>query len=112
VAGTPEDQEALPRPQIEEARRRIAACRAKGDGVLDLGGLHLDDDALELLTPEIERLPPLRVLYLGLSATVRRKSRYSLSASDKKEGNALRTLPSRLINSPPCPPPSASSPHS
>jgi hypothetical protein len=52
-------------PQIEEARKRIAACRECGDGVLDLGGLGLDDAALNVLLPDLLTLPPLNALNLG-----------------------------------------------
>ena len=40
-------------PQMEEARKAIAVCRERGDGVLDLGGLGIDDAALRELLPEL-----------------------------------------------------------
>ena len=50
------------KPDIKAARKAIAACRERGDGVLDLGGLGLDDAALQELLPEIIKLPPLKTL--------------------------------------------------
>jgi len=45
------------RAQIETARERIAASDERGDGVLDLGGLGLNDATLTELLPEIIKLP-------------------------------------------------------
>lgn len=57
------------KPRINAARKAIAACRQRGDGVLDLGGLGLDDAALSGLLPELIKLP-LKMLNLGLAGEV------------------------------------------
>jgi internalin A len=97
MAGTTAGEDAAPRPQMDEALRRIADCRAKADGVLDLGGLGLDDGSLATLMPEIEQLPPLLILYLGLAPSLRGKPPYMLKDEDKRECNTVRTLPTHLI---------------
>ena len=58
------------KPDIKAARKAIAACRKRGDGVLDLGGLGLDDDALRGFCRDLIKLPPLKTLNLGLAGEV------------------------------------------
>ena len=85
-------------PQIEEARKRIAECRRRGDGVLDLGGLDLDDPALTYLLPEILKLPPLRVLHLGLAGELDHTTIWFTHKQEKpKSTNVLTVLPAALL---------------
>ena len=85
------------RPQIKAARKAIAACRKRGGGVLDLGGLGLDDAALRELLPEIIRLPPLKALNLGLVGEVDSQSIDLTRGEEKSKENALHSLPTELI---------------
>ena len=85
------------RPQIKAARKAIAACRERGDGVLDLGGLGLDDAALRELLPELIKLPPLKTLNLGLAGEVDSQSIGLTRGREKSKENALHSLPTELI---------------
>ena len=85
------------KPQIKAARKAIAACRERGDGVLDLGGLGLDDDALRELLPEIIKLPPLKTLNLGLAGEVDSQSIDLTRREEKPKSNALQNFPTELI---------------
>lgn len=87
-------------PDIEAARKAIADCRERGDGVLDLGGLGLDDAALRELLPDLIKLPPLKTLNLGLAGEVDLESIVDSSTIDASRGmpsrNALQTFPTEL----------------
>ena len=85
------------KPDIKAARKQIAACRERGDGVLDLGGLGLDDAALKELLPEIIKLPPLKTLNLGLAGEVDSQSIDLTRHEEKPKKNALHSLPAELI---------------
>ena len=85
------------KPQIKAARKAIAACRERGDGVLDLGGLGLDDELLRELLPEIIKLPPLKTLNLGLAGEVDSQSIDLTRREEKPKSNALQNFPTELI---------------
>jgi hypothetical protein len=85
------------KPDIKAARKQIAACRERGDGVLDLGGLGLDDAALNELLPEIIKLPPLKALNLGLAGEVDTQSIDLTGGREKPKSNGLQSLPVELI---------------
>ena len=84
-------------PDIKAARKAIAACRKRGDGVLDLGGLGLDDAALRELLPELVKLPPLKTLNFGLAGEVDSQSIDLTRLAEKPEKNALHSFPIELI---------------
>ncbi len=79
-------------PQIEEAMRRIAACKRTRAEELDLGGLHLRD-----VPDEVADLPWLRRLFLGRAAEARKKAEFQLTETEKKSCNAVRALPARVL---------------
>jgi hypothetical protein len=85
------------KPDIKAARKAIAACRERGDGVLDLGGLGVDDAALKELLPEIIKLPPLKALNLGRAGEVDSQSIDLTRHEEKPKKNALHSLPAELI---------------
>ena len=85
------------KPDIKAARKQIAACRERGDGLLDLGGLGLDDAALKELLPEIIELPPLKALNLGRAGEVDSQSIDLTRHEEKPKKNALHSLPTELI---------------
>ena len=85
------------KPQIKAARKAIAACRERGDGSLDLGGLGLDDESLRELLPEIIKLPPLKTLNLGLAGKVDSRSIDLTRRKEKPKSNALQNFPTELI---------------
>jgi hypothetical protein len=84
-------------PQIEEARKRIAECRERGDGVLDLGDLGLDDAALNKLLPDLLSLPPLNALNFGPAGATSSQSIDLTLGSKKPENNSLETIPGALL---------------
>ncbi len=84
-------------PQMDEARRRIIAASAAGGDELDLGGLGLDDAALQALLPEMRPMSGLKRLWLGYAEAVRKKPHYERTDADKKICNALRALPAHLL---------------
>jgi internalin A len=77
-------------PQIDEARRRLEAAIATRADTLDLGGLSLDDDAMEQLLPRVQPLPWLKRLYLGLDAETRNSPAWQRTKDDKLKCNAVR----------------------
>ncbi len=84
-------------PQMDEARRRIAAAIAAGGEELDLGGLGLDDAALAALLPQMRPMAGLKELWLGYEKEVSEKPDFQRTETDKNKCNALRALPAHLF---------------
>ena len=85
------------KPEIKEARKAIAACRERGDGVLGPRGPWPRRCRAQELLPEIIKLPPLKTLNFGLAGEVDSQSIDLTRREEKPKSNALQTFPAELI---------------